>query len=84
MAEIISLEALGVLLAWTVTGYAIWKWGPGLRTRKVRCPDRGVRARVLAEQREGDFACLHVVDLSACSLAHGGVLTCDKKCISQL
>ncbi len=27
--------ALGFLL---VAGYGIWQWGPGLRTRTVKCP----------------------------------------------
>ena len=38
MWPIYLLEALAVLAAWTVVPYAIWKWGPGLRKRAVKCP----------------------------------------------
>lgn len=58
MSGIITLEATGVLACWAVVAYTIWKWGPGLRKRSVRCPEKKVRAKVLADQREAEFGCL--------------------------
>jgi hypothetical protein len=84
MSEIIIAEILGVLLAWVVTGYAIWKWGPGLRKRTVSCAELKVHAQVLAEQREAEFGCLRVVDLKACSLIPSAVPSCDKECMARL
>ncbi len=84
MTNTIVLEVFGVLIAWVVAGYAIWKWGPGLRTRRVRCPEKGNSALVLAEQRESAFGCLRVVDLRSCSLSPIGVQNCAKKCMAQL
>jgi len=84
MSEIIVVEAMGVLLAWVVAGYAIWKWGPGLRQRSVYCPEVKVRAVVLADQQEAEFGCLRVADLKACSLIPTAVVSCDKKCMARL
>jgi hypothetical protein len=84
MTEIIIAEILGVLFAWVVTGYAIWKWGPGLRKRTVSCPELKVHAQILADQRESEFGCLRVVDLSACSLVPSAVPACRKACLARL
>ena len=84
MTEIILAEALGVLLAWIVAGYAIWKWGPGMRKRTVYCPEIKVHAEVLADQREAEFGCLRVADLRSCSLVPTAVPSCDKKCMAAL
>jgi hypothetical protein len=84
MDNIIILEIVGVLAAWTVVGYAIWRWGPGARHRAVRCPEKKVRAKVMADQREAEFGCLRVVDITACSLLPGASVTCGKECLGQL
>lgn len=84
MSTIIALEVAGVLVCWTVAAYAIWKWGPGLRKRIVGCPEKKVRAKVLADQREAEFGCLRVADVKACSLLPGAPLGCAKECIARL
>lgn len=73
-----------ILTSLAVTGYLIWKWGPGIRPRAVKCPEKGCRAEILAEQVEGDFNCLRVVDVKRCSLVPGEMLTCDRGCLRQL
>jgi hypothetical protein len=83
MTSTLALVLLTGLLCWTVAGYAIWKWGPGLRTRRVRCPVLKRRARVLADQREVEFACLKVADVKRCSLMSGSI-TCGKECLQRL
>jgi hypothetical protein len=80
----IMLGIIVVLAIWTVAGYAIWKWGPGLRKRSVRCPEKSVRATVLADQREAEFGCLHVVDVKGCTLFPSAALNCEKPCIAKL
>jgi len=84
MENIIALEIVGVLSAWAVAAYAIWRWGPGVRGRSVRCPEKKVRAKVVADQREAEFGCLRVVDVTACSLLPGAPVTCDKECLLRL
>ena len=84
MWPIYLLEALAVLAAWTVVPYAIWKWGPGLRKRAVKCPITQRRAVVLADQREAEFGCLRVVDVTTCSLIPSQVLSCGKGCVARL
>jgi hypothetical protein len=84
MWSIYLLEALTVLAAWTVAAYAIWKWGPGFRKRAVKCPNTKRRAVVLADQREAEFGCLRVVDVTACSLISSQVLSCGKGCVARL
>ena len=83
MTEIIIAEILGVFLAWVVTGYAIWKWGPGLRRRTVACPEKNHKASVLADQREAEFGCLRVADISTCSLLSPGTPECAKSCLAR-
>jgi len=84
MTKIIVLEAFGVLLAWLVAGFAIWKWGPGTRFRSVRCPETRKRADVLAVQTESEFGCLRVIDIAGCSLISGPSIGCPKTCIARL
>ena len=79
MNGIITLEIAGVVICWVVLAHAIWKWGPGLRKRLVRCPERKVRATVLADQREAEFGTMRVVDIKACSLTPAQV-NCSKQC----
>ena len=84
MNSIIALEISGVVVCWVVLAYAIWKWGPGIRRRSVRCPEKRVGARVLADQREGDFDCLQVVEVKECSLFENAPVTCGKRCLARL
>ena len=84
MNNILVLELAGVLVCWTVAAFAIWKWGPGLRNRSVQCPEKKLRARVLADQREAEFGCLRVADVKACSLLLDKRLSCGKPCLSRL
>jgi hypothetical protein len=82
MDNLLLLEIPTVLAAWAVTGYAIWKWGPGLRKRRVRCPEKSLKAVVLAEQREAEFGCLTVADVHGCSLLARGA-DCGKACLAR-
>lgn len=76
---------IGLMLGtWTVAAFAIWKWGPGIRRRSVRCPEKGVLAEVMADQQEGDFGCLRVVDVRRCSLVPGDMLNCERECMVKL
>ena len=84
MDSVYPLVVLIMVACWTIAGYLIWKWGPGLRRRTVLCPEKNLRAKVLAEQIEGDFNCLRVVDVKSCSLLAGEVLTCARGCLRQL
>jgi hypothetical protein len=77
-----------VLVSWSLAGFVIWKWGPGLRSRYVRCPLLKKRATVLADQRETGFACsyagLEAVDIKRCSLVNGRPLMCAKECLQHI
>jgi hypothetical protein len=84
MNSIIALEMFGVLICWAVLAHAIWKWGPGLRKRSVRCPEKRSRAKVMADQREAEFGCLHVVDVKECSLLQDAPGACGKGCLVRL
>ena len=84
MNSIIALEISGVVVCWVVLAHAIWKWGPGLRRRSVRCPEKRVRAKVLADQREADFGCLHVVQVRECSLFASAPVSCERGCMARL
>ena len=84
MSGIIALEISGVLVCWVVLAHAIWKWGLGVRKRSVRCPEKRVGARVLADQREGEFGCLQVVDVKECSRFENVPVACGKGCLARL
>jgi len=84
MTSTLVLAVMGGLVFWVIVGYCIWRWGPGLRTRSVRCPVLNRRAKVLADQQEPQFCCLMVADVKSCSLIEGPVLTCNKECLSHL
>ena len=73
-----------VLVALAAAGYAIWQWGPGLRTRSVMCPIMRRNARVLAEQRESEFGNIEVVDVKHCSLLNGAEVSCGKDCLPYI
>jgi hypothetical protein len=78
------LLVLAMLACLVITGIAIWNWGPGIRARSVRCPEKNRRATILAEQAEGDFCCLRVAEVKGCSLVPGEILTCDRECLREL
>ena len=80
MSALIKVAIAAVGVCWTITAYAIWNWGPGLRKRSVRCPENQKIALVLAEQREAEFASLRVVDVKECSLLTPGHPACSKQC----
>jgi len=80
MTAIIKEALVGVAVCWVVAGYAIWKWGPGLRKRSVKCPESRRRATVLADQREAEFGSLRVVDVKECSLLTPTQMNCSKQC----
>jgi len=84
MNTLMAIEICGVLLSWAILARAIWKWGPGLRWRSVRCPERRTAARVLAEQREAEFGCLRVAEVSICSLLGNPPHACSKGCLVEL
>jgi len=84
MTAIIKEAIAGVGVCWTVAAYSIWKWGPGLRKRSVRCPERKERASVLADQREEEFGTLRVVDIRTCSLLTPDHAGCSKQCRNWL
>jgi hypothetical protein len=84
MASIFVLEAATLFVCWVVAGYVIWKWGPGFRKRAVACPEKKVRAQLIADQREAEFGCLRVTDVKSCSLLPGQELTCSKACVPRL
>jgi hypothetical protein len=83
MDSIILLEIAAVLVAWAVVAFTIWKWGPGIRKRSVKCPNTKRTARVLADQREAEFGCLRVADIETCSLIPSQALTCGKGCLEK-
>ena len=84
MNGIMTLEIFGVVICWLLLAHAIWKWGPGLRRRSVRCPEKRVSAKVLADQREVEFGSLRVVDVKGCSLLGNAPPACSKGCMARL
>jgi len=84
MDSILIFESVAVVVCWIIAAYAIWKWGPGLRKRSVKCPEKKGHAKVVAAQREVEFGCLGVADVTACSLFHNEPLSCGKECLTHL
>lgn len=84
MDALVGLEIGAVAVAWGLVFRSIRRWGPGQANRRVRCPEKRLRARVHVEQREGDFGTLQATDVTACSLLPDQPLTCDKDCLRQL
>jgi hypothetical protein len=88
MTFTLMLAIVGVLVAWSLAGLAIWQWGPGLRKRLVKCPLLGKRTTVLAEQTEAGFFCsyagIEAVDIKHCSLLEGPPVLCGKECLQHL
>jgi hypothetical protein len=87
-ASTLLLGVLIILALWAVMAFAVWQWGPSLRTRTVWCPVMKKRARILALQKEALFfpfyAGLNVIDIKECSLANGVPLKCHKECLQRL
>ena len=75
---------LGVLSAWGIVLFSIWRWGPGRAKHSVLCPEKQLRAKLVVEQREGDFGSLRANDVAACSLFPEGPLNCNKECLARL
>jgi hypothetical protein len=73
-----------VLAWWVVAGLALWRFGPGMHRRSVRCPVKKTRALVAADEREVGFAALRVLDVTRCSLYPGRQLACGKECLAHL
>ena len=84
MTALIPGAIVSVIVCWAIASYAIWKCGPGLRKHGVLCPEKKLRATILADQREAEFGSLKVVDVATCSLESGSVLNCSKRCMAQL
>jgi len=82
-AQLLTALAIscGVLL---VTAYAIWRWGPGLRSRAVRCPEWALGAEVLVRQVEAEFGNLKFTDIQHCSLLKDRPVDCGKGCLARL
>jgi hypothetical protein len=73
-----AFAAVGCIMA--ATFLYIRQWGPGIVTRRIRCPEKKERADVTFVQKEGDFGSLNVVDVIKCSLLPDGPITCEKAC----
>ena len=46
--------------------------------------EKRVGVKVLADQREGDFGCLRVVEVKECSLFGNATVPCGKGCLARL
>ncbi len=79
-----ALAVLAVIASWAVLAWTLWRWGPGQGHRRIRCPEKRVRARVGVELREGDFGRLLITDITTCSLLPGQLVACSKECLRQL
>lgn len=84
MDAVQGLTILAVAGAWGVFAYTVRRWGPGRARRSVRCPEKNQKARLMVEQREGDFGSLRVVDVTACSLLPDEKVTCGKECLDRM
>lgn len=84
MDTLIVLSVAGVLTCWAIAAYSIWRWGPGIRRRSVHCPNLKVRAKVEADQRQAEFACLCVIEIRGCSLIPSRMPSCGKECIARV
>ena len=71
---------IGVVLLMAAAIVYIYQQGPGIITRPVRCPEKGVDAQVTFVQKESGFARLLIVDVTKCSLLGSGDVTCSKAC----
>jgi len=72
LIAVVLLMAAGIIY--------VYQQGPGIITRSVRCPEKGVDAQVTFFQKERGFARLVIVDVTKCSLLGPGQVTCSKAC----
>ena len=69
-------------IAIVVAGLSIiYRWGPGVVRRRVRCPEKNVAARVDVLRKEGTWGTLVESDVLSCSLFAEGSIDCSKKCL---
>jgi hypothetical protein len=81
------LLVAGILAAWAIASWAIWKRGSGEITWTVWCPVHKKTAKIVAVQREAQFApscaSLQIYDVKRCSLFGGPPVTCGKECLQR-
>lgn len=61
--------------------YLVYRWGPGVARRRVRCPEKKTQAQVAVLRKEGSFGALVEADVISCSLLPEGPIDCSKKCL---
>ncbi len=71
---------IGVAILMAAGIVYIYQQGPGIITRSVRCPEKGVNAQVTFVQKERGFARLAIIDITRCSLLGPGEVNCSKAC----
>ena len=84
MNTVLILAVLAVLGIWFVVGRSMWRSGPGRWQHIVRCPKNDLPAKLLVEQKEGDFGSLVMADVARCSLFPDRQPLCRKECLSRL
>ena len=77
LAIVIAVGTAGVGL------YAIYRWGPGMACRRLRCPEKQQRCEIAVLRGEGTFCSLVETDVLACTLLPGGVVDCSKACLRR-
>lgn len=75
------LALVGVIAILAAALLIMRKWGPGIATRSVQCPERKVRAEVKFLRQEGEFGSLKVSDVVSCSLFADAPVACGKACL---
>ena len=82
---LVNLElalAIVIAIATVAAGlYAIYRLGPGMTSRRLRCPETGRHAEIAVVREEGTFGSLLERDVVACSLLPGGLPDCAKRCL---
>ena len=84
MSAIVFAAVIGAAVWWAADDDTIWKWGPDLKRRLVRCPEETGWALVEADHREKKLTPPQVVDVRSCSLSGVSPLKCSKQCIGRL
>ena len=75
----------GVVCCWVLLAATVTRWGPGVRRRRVKCPEKNQRASVLVENKEVSYGITQAVDIKACSFfPRGSAVNCDKQCLQRL
>ncbi len=73
-----------VLCCWGALFVTLRHSGPGLRKRRVLCPEKKRRASVVVENTESGFGVIQATDIKACSFFPNSKVDCDKECLSRL